>query len=398
MPEFTVGLDWGAREHSVCVVNASGAVRARWRVPHDREGLDRLLRDLRHITDPSMLPIAIERPSGLLVDTLIDAGHPVIAIHPNVVKASRARYRASNSKSDDADAYLLADLLRTDAHRFTPVHPRSDEMRAVRALARTRDDLLRQQIMLTNQLRAHLDGCHAGGARIFSNLNSPIALAFLQRYPTLTSTRGLGEKRLSAFLSKHAYSGRRSASELLARLRAAPERQPGPHEEEAARSITLALTSVLQTVRERLTLLTRELEHASSETAIGHLIMSFPRTGRLNAAQIVAELGDDPNRFADRDHLASEAGVAPVTRASGKSHHVSSRYACNKRLKNAITTWANNSRHADPWAKRMYDRARARGHRHPHATRILARAWTRILYACWHNGTPYDPTLTTPTG
>ena len=367
-------------------------------MPHDREGLERLLRDLRHVADPSELPIAIERPSGLLVDTLMDAGHPVIAIHPNVVKASRARYRAAASKSDDRDAYLLADLLRTDAHRFTPVRPRSDEMRTVRALARARDDLLRQQIMLTNQLRAHLDGCHAGGARIFADLNSPIALAFLQRYPTLASTRGLGEKRLSAFLSKHAYSGRRSANELLARLRAAPERQLGQHEEEAARSISLALTSVLQTVGERLALLTRELEHASYETAIGHLIMSFPRAGRLNAAQIVAELGDDPNRFADRDHLASEAGVAPVTRASGKSHHVSSRYACNKRLKNAITTWANNSRHADPWAKHLYNRARARGHRHPHATRILASSWTRILYACWRNGTPYDPTLTTPRG
>jgi len=398
MSEFTVGLDWGAREHSVCVVDASGRVRARWRVPHDREGLERLLRDLRHVADPSELPIAIERPSGLLVDTLMDAGHPVIAIHPNIVKACRARYRASNSKSDDADAFLLADLLRTDHHRFTPVRPRSDEMRAIRALARARNDLLRQQIMLTNQLRAHLENGFPGGAGIFADLSSPIALAFLQHYPTLASSRGLGEKRLQAFLSKHAYCGRRSASELLARLRAAPERQLGEHEDAAARNITLALTSVLHTLGERLTLLTRALEHASSETAIGQLVMSFPRTGRLNAAQIVAELGEDPHRFADRDHLASEAGVAPATRASGKSHHVSSRYACNKRLKNAITTWANNSRHADPWAKALYDRARARGHRHPHATRILARSWTRILYACWRDGTPYDPTLTTPRG
>jgi hypothetical protein len=121
MSELTVGLDGGARGHGVCVVDASGRVPARWRVPHDREGLERLLRDLRRLAEPSSSPVAIERPSGLLVDTLMDAGPPVIAIHPNIVKATRARYRASNSRRDDADAFPLADLLRTDAHRFTPV-------------------------------------------------------------------------------------------------------------------------------------------------------------------------------------------------------------------------------------------------------------------------------------
>jgi len=223
MPEFTVGLDWGAHDHSVCVVDDSGSIRARWRVPHDREGLARLLRDLRRLTNLSELPIAIERPSGLLVDTLMDAGHPVNAIHPNVVMASRTRYRASHSKSGDGDAYLLADLLRTDHHRFAPARPRSDEIRAVRAPTRTRNDQLQQQIMRTNRPRAHLDGCHSGGARIFANLNSPIALAFLQRHRTLNSTLGPGEKRLKNAIITWANNSRHAdpwAKALCARARA----------------------------------------------------------------------------------------------------------------------------------------------------------------------------------
>jgi transposase len=393
---YTVGLDWGSKQHLVCVLDGTGAVKKRLSIEHSRQGLERLLRELRKIAPPQELPVAVERPSGVLVDTLLEAGHPVIPIHPNAVKASRTRYRANTSKSDPHDAYVLADLLRTDGHRFTPVRPWSDEMRAVRTLARARDDLVRHKVMLSNQLLATLERAWPGGAKIFADLASPIALAFLQRYPTSSSARGLGEKRLAAFLVKHHYCGRRSASNLLERLKSAPESTIGEHEHEATREIVLSLVAALSIIVERLKILTSQLEHASASTTMGHLVMSFPRTGRLNAAQIVAELGDDPNRFVHRDHLASEAGVAPVTRASGKSRGVSGRYACNKRLKRALTTWANNSRFSDPWAKRIYDNARARGCRHPHAVRILAKAWTRVLHACWRNGTPYDPTITTP--
>lgn len=398
MSDHTAGLDWGAYHHSVCVIDARGSVRARFDVPHTREGLERLLRDLRRISPPERLPIAIERPSGLLVDTLQEAGHPVVAIHPNVVKASRARYRAALSKSDAGDALLLADLLRTDAHRFAPLTPRSDGMRAVRALARARDDLVRHKVMLANQLRAQLEHAWPGAVGLFADLASPIALAFLRRYPTLGSTRTLGPKRMAAFLASHRYSGRRTPEELLERLRAAPTPHTAECETEASRAIVLALVSTLEVLTRDLGTLTRDLEHTSANTAIGQLVMSFPRAGRTNAALIAAEIGDDPNRYQTRDHLASEAGVAPVTRASGRSHAVVARYACNKRLKNALTAFANNSRFEDPWARGLYDRARARGHRHPHAVRIVARAWVRVLHACWRDGTLYDPALMNRTG
>lgn len=393
MSNHTAGLDWGAYQHSICVIDAHGSVRARFDVPHTREGLERLLRDLRRISPPERLPIAIERPNGLLVDTLQEAGHPVVAIHPNAVKASRARYRAALSKSDTGDALLLADLLRTDAHRFTPLTPRSDGMRAVRALARARDDLVRHKVMLANQLRAQLEHAWPGAVGLFADLASPIALAFLRRYPTLGSTRALGPKRMAAFLASHRYSGRRTPEELLERLRAAPTPLVAECETEASHAIVLALVSTLEVLTRDLGTLTRDLEHASANTAIGQLVMSFPRAGRTNAALIAAEIGDDPNRYQTRDHLASEAGVAPVTRASGRSHAVVARYACNKRLKNALTTFANNSRFEDPWARGLYERARARGHRHPHAVRIVARAWVRVLHACWRDGTLYDPAL-----
>ena len=150
---------------------------------------------------------------------------------------------------------------------------------------------------------------------------------------------------------------------------------------------------VLHTLVMRIRRLTSTVEHAVAQLPAGQVIMSFPRAGKVNAAQITAELGDDPERFQTEDHLAAEAGVAPVTFASGKSRGVVFRYACNKRLRFAITTWADNSRHASPWAKHVYAKARARGCDHPHAIRILARAWVRVLWRCWRNGTQYDAAL-----
>jgi len=387
------GLDWGSTEHAACVVDEQGKVVAQLDVKHTAEGLKKLLTQLGRIAPPSELSIAIERPSGLVVDTLVEAGHPVVPIHPNALKACRPRYRAAGGKSDPGDAFILADVLRTDGHRFRPLRPLSDEVKALRALVRSRDDLVAERVAVANQLRAMLDSFWPGAVAIFCDIDSPIALDFLERYPTPASAKSLGPKRMARFLARNGYSGRRSPAELLERLRAAPVSLAGPLEEEAKGLAVLDLVAVLRTLVARIRRLTSAIEHAVAQLPAGQVVMSFPRAGKLNAAQIVAELGDDPERFLSEDQLAAEAGVAPVTHASGKRRGVVFRYACNKRLRSAITTWAGNSRHSSPWAANIYARARARGCNHPHAVRILARAWVRVLWRCWRDGKSYEAAL-----
>jgi transposase len=385
------GVDWGGSHHAVCVLDAQGARQAEFTVAHDAAGLATLRQRLRQLAPASELQIAIERPSGLLVDTLCEAGLAVVPIHPNVVKACRPRYRAATGKCDRGDAYLLADLLRTDGHRFQALAPEGDEIRALRALVRTRDDLVAERVALANQLRALLESFWPGAAAIFAEIDSPIALAFLERYPTPASASRLGEKRLASFLAAHAYCGRRPSATLLERLRAAAHSPVGEAEAEAKRELVLALVRVLSTLVAQLANLRARIEHDVAALPDGQLVMSFPRTGRLNAAQLLSELGSVRERFASEAQLAAEAGVCPVTFQSGKSHGVAFRWACNHRLRRALTTWADNSRHACPWAADRYQRARRRGARHPHAVRILARAWVRVLWRAWYEHTAYDP-------
>ena len=388
---FRIGLDWGGAAHTLCVVDVQGAIAARFEVAHTAEGLTELIRRLARFGDPADLPVAIERPSGLVVEALLAAGHPVVPIHPNVVRASRSRYRAAAGKSDAGDAYLLADLLRTGGHRFRPLSPCSDEIKALRALVRGRDDLVATRIALANQLRSLLDGFWPGAAAIFADVDSPIALAVLRRYPTPDGTARLGEKRLAGFLGQHHDSGRRTPAQLLARLRAAPAGLAGDAETEAKGEMVRALAAALDSLVAQIAKLTGRIRHAVTTLPDGQIVMSFPRAGQICAAQILAELGDVRERYLTADQLAAEAGLCPVTHQSGRSRGVTFRWACNRRLRQAIACFADNSRHGCSWAADIYRRARARGCRHPHAIRILGRAWVRVLWRAWIDRQPYDP-------
>jgi transposase len=390
MPLF-VGIDWAAQEHALCVINERAEIVLRLTVEHSEQGLAQAVRTLQRFAEREPLRIAIERPSGLLVDALVHAGLAVVPIHPNIVKATRPRYSTVAAKSDPGDSYLLADLLRTDGHRFKTLQPLSDETKALRALVRTRDDLVQERVALANQLRALLESFWAGAAHIFADIDSPIALAFLSHYPSPAHAQRLGEKRLAAFLARHHYCGRRSATELLQRLRSAPSSPAGELECEAKGEAVRHLVAVLEVLGARLKSLDAAVQHALVSHPDGTILRSFPRAGSINAAQILAELGDERERFASPDQLAAEAGVCPVSFASGKRTGVGFRRACNKRLRRALTLWADNSRHSSPWAAARYQAARARGHDHPHATRILARAWLHILWRCWRDRVPYDP-------
>lgn len=390
---YHAGLDWGGENHSICVVDSNGRTVAHSEVRHDAAGLSALLASLRKLGPPSDIPIAIERPTGLLVDTLIEAGHPVIPVHPNVVKACRPRYCAAGGKSDSGDAYMIADILRTDGHRFRPLSPLSDDIRALRVLVRGRNDLVAQRLALANQLRSLLDSFWPGAAAIFAAIDNPIALAFIARYPTPDSAGRLGEKRLASFLAQHSYCGRRTPAQLLSRMRAAPGGHAQDAEADANGELVRTLVALLEQLVTHIARLSARIEHAVAQLPDGQIIMSFPPSGRICAAQILAKLGNVRDRYLSDDQLAAEAGVCPVTHASGKSRGVLFRWACNHRLRKALTCFADNSRHASPWAADVYNRAKARGCTHQHATRILARAWIRIIWRAWQNHTNYDPPI-----
>ena len=324
---------------------------------------------------------------------LLDAGLTVVAVHPNQLAAARDRYRVAGGKSDGFDSYVLAELCRTDMHRLRALEPDGDETKALRALTRTREDLVQARVALANQLRAQLEAFWPGARRVFSELDSPIALAFLERYPSPVDARGLGEKRLQGFLARQGYCGRKSAAELLARLRAAPEGRAGELELEARRAAVLGLVAALKPLVEQIKLLTSQIAGALRDHDDGAIFLSLFRDPKsvVTAAELLAEIGDCRNRYPSAEALAADAGMAPVAVESGKRKVACFRWACDKRLRNAVACLADSSRHRHPWAHSVYQSALARGHDHPHAIRVLGRAWLRVIWRIWQDQSPYDP-------
>lgn len=384
------GVDWASEEHAVCVVDEQGRIIEGKRYSHNEPGIRALCARLLRL---GVALVAIERPDGLLIERLLDAGLMVVAVHPNQVKAMRPRFSVAGGKSDGFDSFVLAELARTDSHRFRVLEPDSDQTKALRAMTRARDSLVHTRVGLANQLRDQLATFWPGAGKVFCSVDSQIALAFLRRYPTPGDTRGLGEQRLDAFLKRHGYPGRKPARELLKKLRDGAEGRAGELEAQARREIVLALVSALEPVVKRISELTIQIRHALQAHPDGATFRSLfiAHDSWLCAATMLAEIGDCRQRYPSYRALAADAGQAPVAVESGKSRHAQFRWACDHRLRQAICTLSDASRRYNPWAADIYDRARARGASHTHATRILGRAWSQVIWRIWHDHDTHDP-------
>jgi len=383
----TAGVDWARDDHAVAVVDASGQVVERFTVAHTAAGLRDLVRRLAKLgTDE----VAIERPDGPVVDALLEAGLTVVVISPNQLKHLRSRYGSAGNKDDRFDAFVLADTLRTDRARLRPLIPDSPATVALRAACRARKDLVGHRIALANQLRAHLQRAFPGAVGLFHDIDSPISLRFLARFDCQERADRLSPKRLAAWLASVGYCGRIAPATLHARLVAAPRGATG--DEGAAQAhLTRAFLAVLAPLVEQIDVLSRQTAEQLALHADAHIFTSLPRAGTVRAARLLAEIGDCRARFPTPESLACLAGVAPSTRQSGKHRAVGFRWAADKQLRDAICDFAGGSRRAHPWAADLYRRAIARGHDHPHAVRILARAWLFVIWHCWQDGTAYDP-------
>jgi transposase len=255
---------------------------------------------------------------------------------------------------------------------------------------RMREDHVRARTAASNELGALLDAHWPGPRHVFHRLASTIALDFLTDYPTPTAAAHLGEARMAGFCRRHSYRGGKPPAELVARLRAAPVAPIGLP---ADLITTMVRTQVqlLRTLLVTIDALDAAIKHEVEVCPRAELLSALPGVGTINLAQLLAEVCPILDRVRSAEEAAAQCGAAPVTRASGKSTGVYFRWAANRRARKALTGFAHNSRFQSAWAAKLYTDARARGKRNPHATRILARAWLRVIYACWTRGTPYDP-------
>lgn len=382
------GVDWGGAFHQLCVLNGDSTLVSQ-RIMHDVAGLATLAELLAAVDRPVLL--AIERAEGLLVEFLQTL--PTVTLYcvsPKISARARERYRLSASKSDTFDAFVLADTLRHEHRHWRPLSVPSPLTAELQAVSRDRQRVLHAKVACESRLRATLDTYHPAPLHLFSELDRDISVDFIRAYPTPDQAKRVGAARMEAFCRRHGYSGRTKPQALVDRLK--------PHLLTASEGTTAGKSFTATLFADELRMHTdhlRAYDHRISELLEAHpdapIFLSFTGIGPVVAAALIAEMGDDRSRFPTVEVLLAETGLAPVTKASGRTRQVRFRYAANRRMRHAIDWWMFVAAREDPWSKAVYEAGRARGQGKYRALRGLGARWVRILWRCWTDHNVYDP-------
>ncbi len=389
-----VGLDWAEATDAVCVLDEAGVVLLKTTIEETVSGCSTLQSQLAGFaSSPNEVVVGIETDRGMVVRLLLAAGYRLYAINPLAASRYRDRHHSSGAKSDPGDAKMLADLVRTDRHNHRLLKPASDEVEALQLVTRLHQRLVWDRQRHANRLRSVLREFYPQmKAAVGTDLSSPVALALLARAPTPDQGQRLTRAQLEAILRRAGAS-----RNIPARAQALHAALQIPAPAELPVVLATAYGFEVRALVQIITALSTQIDGAEKELTAqfevhpdAEIIESLPGLGSVLGARILAESGDDPNRYANSKARKSAAGTAPITRTSGLKCSVTWRHATNRWLSSACMRWAFCSIQTSPGAAAYYQAHRGRGHTHTQALRAVANRWVGILHGCLRHRTHYD--------
>ena len=391
-----VGFDWAGDHHDVVLVDQHGKIVEDFRFDDTAEGWQLLVKKLNKHPDPA---VAIETSGGMTVQRLLEAGYVVYPVNPKAAKRYRERKAPSGTKTDHLDAWSLADALRLDGHTWRQLKADDPLTVELRLLCRDEVTLIEQRTALVCQLRSALHEYYPVVLDAFEDWTLRSAWAFVEAFPTSEALAKAGKRKWEKFLHAHKLyrpETYRKRLDLFARA----ETFCGNKATTGAKSmLAVALAGQLRVLQSHLDKFRKKIEELFAQHPDHDLFGSLPGAGEKLAPRLLAELGDDRDRFDSPQALQCYAGTAPVSFESGKIKRVRFRRACQKALRHSVHLWANLSRATCPWAEAYYRKKRDEGQTHACALRCLGQRWLKILWnqqaglPVWQTHRPYDAEL-----
>jgi transposase len=386
------GIDWADQHHDVVVLDEAGHTVTSRRVAHSAAGLEQLVACLQTLdgagtVPPEQVACILETSSGLLIAALLDAGFAVFPVHAKTLHGLR---KPSGAKTDQIDAYLLARKGRNDLTELRRLVPDSPVARELKLLTRDQDRLIQNQTQVVNQLTACLKSYWPGALTLFTKLHQEVTLAFLEAYPTLEQARRASVAEVQTLLVAAGHpSPAAKARQLYQQLHQA-QLQADALAAQAKSRLMLALVAQLRVLLAHIAAYDAEITRLFATHPDAALFGALPGAGQRLAPRLLAEWGDDRERYAAASSVQALGGTAPVTIQSGRSARARTRSACSKPFRNVLHQFAWQSVQREGWAHAYYCRKRREGKSHPRAVRALANTWVRILYAIWRTQGHYE--------
>jgi transposase len=386
-----IGLDWADQQHAVCLQDADNSSRETSTLDQTPEGLQTWIDQLRARFGGRPVAIAVEQARGALIYALmhVDFLH-LYPVNPQTLAKLRKAFYPSGAKDDPGDAGLLLEVLLNHRNHLRVWIPDDVLTRSIQLLTEGRRKLVGERTALTNQLTAVLKMYYPQALDWFGDLHTLRACAFLQRWPSLQQLKSATPSSVRKFYQNQGYRGEDKLKQLIESI---PLAQPLTGDE----AVILASTMMVQALVKQIPVLTESIQEYDRKIAAlfnahddSTLFGSFPGAGPTLAPRLLAVFGSDRSRFEFAAEVQQLSGVAPVTEKSGKACWVHWRFACSKFLRQSLHEFAGQSILKSGWARAYYDQQRKRGTSHQAALRALAFKWTRVIFRCWKDRTPYD--------
>ena len=387
-------LDWASEKHSVIVVNPAGKVIEEFEIEHSALGWKKFREKLQPY---GSIPFAIETSQGVAVEQLLEAGMVVYPINPKSAQAYRERKAPSGVKDDRLDAWSFADALRVDGHGWRALRPEEPLIKELRLLCRDEVALIEQRTSFIQQLRQALADYYPAALEAFEDWTSVSAWMFVQRFPTPEALAKAGKRKWQNFLHTRRLWGSTQGPRRMEIFARASQFAGTPPTTSAKSLLALSLVQMLFVIEKQLAVYRQRIEELFARHPDHDLFGSLPGAGPKIAPRLLAEIGDDRQRFSgEAQNLQCLAGTAPVTKRSGKGRkywQVHQRWACDKHLRHAMHLFAEQSLSRCVWAELYYQHHRQKNQSHANALRRLANRWLKIIYKMWIDRTPYNAEL-----
>lgn len=391
-PHFAA-LDWAREHHDVVVLDRHGTIVEQLRFEHTAAGWKQLQELAARYPN---LPRAIETSQGTVVEQLFAAGVRVYPVNPKSAQRYRERHAPTGVKDDARDAWSLAEALRVDGHGWQPLQPLDPLVAELRLLCRDEIALIEQRSALINQLRQALHEYYPAALAAFDDWTKPSTWAFVVQFPTPQALQSAGRRKWEKFLHTHRlWRDPETTERRLAHFAHATALCGTPGTIAAKSLLATRLARLLHTLETQLEAYRARIEEAFARPPDHDLFGSLPGAGVKLAPRLLAEIGDDPQRFPSAQSLQCYAGTAPVTVQTGKLRYQKLRHACNLTLRYTLHRWADLRRKKCAWADAYYRAHRAKGQSHATAVRCLGQRWLKILWRMWQSRTRYDESLHT---
>lgn len=392
-PVAWIGLDWGDQKHAYALEDSQGR-RESGTINHSAENLHHWFGALAQRYGGRPVALAIEASRGAVIHALLayESWLDVYPINPVTSARYRTAFSPSGAKDDVPDAAMLLELVRSHRRKLHPLQPQDDTTRKLRALVEARRDMVDRRTALLNELTSLLKSYYPQALGLVGNLDSALAVKFLERWPDLISLKAARPATLRRFYYQHQV---RSSQLVDQRLSQICQTVALTTDQAVVSVAVLRLNQLLDQLKvfgKHIPLLNQEIKTVFASHPDAYLFRHLPGAGPQLAPRLCVAFGSDRHLYGEPAHLQKYAGVAPVREKSGQQLWTHWRWRAPRFLRQTFVEWAGQTVRYSPWARLYYQRMIHKGKTHAVVVRALAFKWIRILWKCWQSRTPYNET------